>query len=521
MFLAWLTFLTGIAISVVAIYYSVLGLAAIFAAAVIPIVIMGTTLEVAKLVTAWWLKANWHRAPLTIKLYLLPSVIMLMIITSMGIFGFLSKAHTDQAVPLGDTAAQVSFIDEKINNERETIANARSLIKQLDDAVMGIQSGQGREIKNRDGSVTVENPAERALQIRRAQARDRTALTQTIEQAQARIVKLQEEKAPIAGKLRAVEAEVGPIKYIAKLIYGDNPDQNILEKAVVWVIIIIVMVFDPLAVLLLLASQMSFQWARQEQKERANELVQETTPPEGTGEEISPTPQPDIRAADEGNRAEQSDAGTTQAASEGTEEKLNDSSHSSAETVAIDSKEEKVEELPIDEVIEIEQPKFQLLPELEKELEKKERSALEEWNEMIAEAERAAEEEDDNEEDYEIIEKASGLEKAAMKAWKQEHPETCLKTQKLLFKKGIINKLPWEDYLEAKPDFADNEAAEEAAKWALEQLEESKKKDSDMDGNDRGKTGQEIELKIEGYVQNAEQNDSTIWQRVKKAKNNE
>ena len=141
---------------------------------------------------------------------------------------------------------------------------------------------------------------------------------------------------------------------------------------------------------------------------------------------------------------------------------------------------------------------------------------------MIAEVERAAEEEDDdNEEDDEIIEKASGLEKAAMKAWKQEHPETCLKTQKFLFKRGIINKLPWEDYLEAKPDFADNEAAEEAAKWALEQLEESKKKDSDLDGNDRGKTGQEIELKIEGYVQNAEQNDSTIWQRVKKAKNNE
>jgi hypothetical protein len=219
-------------------------------------------LELSKLVAAWWLKSNWHRAPVLLKTYMLIAVIVLMIITSMGIFGFLSKAHTDQAVPLGDVASKVAFIDEKINNERETIANARTLVKQLDDAVAGIQSGEGREIRSRDGTTRIENPAERALQVRRAQANDRAALTKTIDEAQARIVKLQEEKAPIAGQLRAVEAEVGPIKYIAKLIYGDNPDQNLLEKAVVWVIVTIVFVFDPLAVLLLLASQLSFQWAR-------------------------------------------------------------------------------------------------------------------------------------------------------------------------------------------------------------------------------------------------------------------
>jgi hypothetical protein len=270
--LAYLTFLTGIAISAVAIYYSVLGLAAIFAAAVVPIIIMGTILEVSKLVTAWWLKANWHRAPWSIKIYLTIAVMVLMLITSMGIFGFLSKAHTDQAVPLGDTAAKVAFIDEKINNERETIASARNLIKQLDDAVIGIQSGEGREIRNRDGTTRIENPAERALAVRRSQARDRTALSQTIDEAQARIVALQEEKAPIASQLRAVEAEVGPIKYIAKLIYGDDPDKNLLEKAVVWVIIVIVLVFDPLAVLLLLASQMSFNWNRKEK----DTVVEET-----------------------------------------------------------------------------------------------------------------------------------------------------------------------------------------------------------------------------------------------------
>jgi hypothetical protein len=417
MVLAWLTFITGIAISIVAIYYSVLGLAAIFAAAVIPIVIMGSTLEVAKLVTAWWLKANWHRAPLTIKIYLLPAVVMLMIITSMGIFGFLSKAHTDQAVPLGDTASQVAFIDEKINNERETIANARSLIKQLDDAVMGIQSGQGREIRNRDGSVTVENPAERALQVRRAQSRDRAALTQTIDEAQARIVKLQEEKAPIAGKLRAVEAEVGPIKYIAKLIYGDNPDQNILERAVVWVIIIIVMVFDPLAVLLLLASQMSFQWARKEQEERDNELVQTHPPEETRREETSPAPQPDSGTADEGSG----------------EQPQPDPEPSIGDDVAEEAN-RKIAEIEREEVEpnleDVSKPlRLQLIPDLEKELEKKERSALEEWNEMIAEAEKAAEQEDEEEEISD-----------AMQRWKDDHPEDSLKHQRNLYKKGIIDK---------------------------------------------------------------------------------
>jgi hypothetical protein len=456
MVLAWLTFLTGIAISIVAIYYSVLGLAAIFAAAVIPIVIMGSTLEVAKLVTAWWLKANWHRAPLTIKIYLLPAVVMLMIITSMGIFGFLSKAHTDQAVPLGDTASQVAFIDEKINNERETIANARSLIKQLDDAVMGIQSGQGREIRNRDGTVTVENPAERALQVRRSQSRDRAALTQTIDEAQSRIVKLQEEKAPIAGKLRAVEAEVGPIKYIAKLIYGDNPDQNILERAVVWVIIIIVLVFDPLAVLLLLASQMSFQWARKEREERDDELVQTHPPEEDRREETSPPSESNDRTTDEGS------AGQPQP---DPEPSIGDDVTEEANRKIAEIEREEVEP----DLNGISKPlQLQLIPELEKELEKKERSALEEWNEMIAEAEKAAEQED--EEDEEISD--------AMQRWKEDHPNDSLKHQRQLLKKGIIDKLPWEDYLKPQADFSANEAAEEAAKWAMEQLEEeSKKKD--------------------------------------------
>jgi hypothetical protein len=259
MIFGFLLLLTGITLSAVAIYYSVIGLTAIFAAAFWPIVIMGTTLEVSKLVAASWLKHYWSQIPRLMKIYMTISVLVLMLITSMGIFGFLSKAHLDQTVPTGDVASQVALFDEKINNERETIANARTLIGQLDKAVSDISSMPDREVNGR-----VISSAERALQVRRQQARDRAALTKTIEDAQARIVKLQEEKAPIASQLRAVEAEVGPIKYIAKLIYGDNPDQNILEKAVTWVIIIIIFVFDPLAVLMILAAQMTFSWSREQ-----------------------------------------------------------------------------------------------------------------------------------------------------------------------------------------------------------------------------------------------------------------
>jgi flagellar basal body-associated protein FliL len=256
MLLALLTLISGLAISAVAIYYSVQGLAAIFAAAVIPIVVMGTILEVSKLVAAWWLKANWHRAPFLLKSYLLIAVVVLMLITSMGIFGFLSKAHTDQAVPAGDVVSQVALYDEKIKTQRDNIETARKALLQMDAQVDQLL-----------GRSADERGAERAVQVRRNQARERARLQSEIAVAQTEIAKLNEQKAPIAGQLRALEAEVGPIKYIAALIYGDNPDSNVLEKAVTWVIMVIVFVFDPLAVLLLLASQLSFQWYRQDRNQ--------------------------------------------------------------------------------------------------------------------------------------------------------------------------------------------------------------------------------------------------------------
>ncbi len=253
--LALLTFITGLAISAVAIYYSVLGLASIFSAAVIPIVVMGTILELSKLVTAWWLKSNWHRAPMLLKSYMLAAVVVLMVITSMGIFGFLSKAHSDQSLVSGDVQSKIAVYDEKIKIAKENIDANRKALRQMDEAVDQVM-----------GRSQDEKGADKAVALRRGQAKERTRLLSEIAAEQKAIAKLSEERAPIAAEVRKVEAEVGPIKYIAAFIYGDNPDANILEKAVTWVIIVIVFVFDPLAVLLLLASQMSFQWVREEQE---------------------------------------------------------------------------------------------------------------------------------------------------------------------------------------------------------------------------------------------------------------
>jgi hypothetical protein len=279
MVLAFLTFFTGIAISVIAIYYSVLGLASIFSAAALSVIIMGTVLEVSKLVTAWWLKANWYRTPWTLKGYLTLAVVTLMFITSMGIFGFLSKAHSDQNLVGGDVMAKIGLIDEKIKIARDNIEGNRKQLKQLDEAVDQVMARS-----------TTEQGADRSNQIRRSQAKDRERLLKEIELEQKKITALNEEAAPIRAEVRKVEAEVGPIKYIAAFIYGENPDSNLLEKAVVWVIILIVFVFDPLAVLLLLASQMSFQWAFAERKEKESiwAKIKEEMRPKGKDEEVPP-----------------------------------------------------------------------------------------------------------------------------------------------------------------------------------------------------------------------------------------
>jgi len=264
-FIAYLALFSGLTISAVAIWYSVAGLVSIFAAAVIPIIVMGVVLEVSKLIATVWLKLNWSRAPVFIRSYLIAAIAILMIITSMGIFGFLSKAHSDAGLVSGDVQAKIAVYDEKIKTAKDNIDANRKALKQMDEAVDQVM-----------GRSQDEKGADKAVSIRKAQSRDRSALAKDIEANQKLIATLNDEAAPIRAEVRKVEAEVGPIKYIAAFVYGDNPDANVLEKAVTWVIIIIVSVFDPLAVILLLASQYSFQWFRKAREDE--ELLHSTVP---------------------------------------------------------------------------------------------------------------------------------------------------------------------------------------------------------------------------------------------------
>jgi hypothetical protein len=250
-----LTLLVALSLSSVAAYYSIIGLTAIFAGAVIPVIIMGSILEVGKITTTVWLRKYWGRAGFLLKLYLVPAVIALALLTSMGIFGFLSKAHMDQGITSGDSQAKLALYDEKIKTQRDNIELARKALTQMDN-----------QVDQRLSRGDSENSAERAVQIRRQQAGERSKLQKDIGDAQKEIAKLNEERAPIAAENRKIEAEVGPIKYIAALIYGDDADNNMLEASVRWVIILLVIVFDPLAIALVLAANASKEWDAEKPK---------------------------------------------------------------------------------------------------------------------------------------------------------------------------------------------------------------------------------------------------------------
>lgn len=269
-----LTLLVALSLSTVAAYYSIIGLTAIFAGAVMPIIIMGSILEIGKITTTVWLRKYWHRASLTLKFYLVPAVVLLAFLTSMGIFGFLSKAHSDQSLVGGDVLAKLEIIDEKIKTSKDNIEANRKALKQLDEAVDQVM-----------GRSTTEAGADKAVAIRKGQARDRTRLLAEIQSEQKTITKLNEEAAPIRAEVRKVEAEVGPIKYIAAFIYGDNPDSNLLESAVRWVIILIVIVFDPLAIALVLAANASKEWDKEEPEATPIYVADVTMPEPGPGYE--------------------------------------------------------------------------------------------------------------------------------------------------------------------------------------------------------------------------------------------
>jgi hypothetical protein len=276
MFLSVITLLVALSLSAIAAWYSIIGLTAIFASAVIPIIIMGGMLEVAKVVVTVWLHEYWNQCRLAMKLYLVPAVVMLMVITSMGIFGFLSKAHLDQGIISGDVQSKIAVYDEKIKTEKENIEANRRALKQMDE---GVDQVLGRS--------TTETGAEKAVAMRRSQQKERARLQAEISQSQKSIAELNDARAPIAAEVRKIEAEVGPIKYIAALIYGDDPDANLLERAVRWVIILLVIVFDPLAIMMVLASTESMKWVRERRLRREPDVKE---PPTEEDRTVTPAP---------------------------------------------------------------------------------------------------------------------------------------------------------------------------------------------------------------------------------------
>ena len=392
MLLGILTFLSALTISAVAIYYSVAGLAAIFAAAVIPIIIRGVSLEVGKLVTAVWLHRHWSRAAWWLKTYLSIAVIVLMFITSMGIFGFLSKAHIEQTSMSQEQVALIKTLDDKeirsqgkierwtdemnrlmkgedvrvdnlIDREQKELDKINALIKaekddvrvdfdkqielqnkrieqakerkeadiqaakdrfegsfgggaKFDKAVeeakaneLSVASSAQREIRNinaklNDALAAVD--AKYAVDIKAIQDRIQdlrnqanaktedidarvTELENFIDAEQLVIDQVREEKFGYEKEYRKLEAEVGPIKYIAEFIYGEQANQSLLESAVRWVIIIIIFVFDPLAVLLLIASQYTFQYVRED---KGGKLPPKSDPDPDEPNDPEPEPTP-------------------------------------------------------------------------------------------------------------------------------------------------------------------------------------------------------------------------------------
>jgi hypothetical protein len=251
------------------------------------------------------------------------------------------------------------------------------------------------------------------------------------------------------------------------LIYGENPDANVLEKAVTWVIIIIVFVFDPLAVILLLASQYSFAWFRKEEEETTEGDSPTSSESEDTPTVTTDEPEPE----DTLPQAEQRHSNYVPA-------------------IPLTTQYIVAEDINDEPVSDIEEP--------------------------------------EEKEDHEILEAATISEAEAMTAWKHDHPDSSLKVQRKLLERGIIDHLPWKDYLKPRADFleiTDREVAEEAARWAAEKLEErpgdylpeseSKKNAVTWMENE---DGHQVKKTLDGYEQNAEQSERTIWQRIQDAK---
>ena len=240
--LSILTFITSLAIAAVAAWYSIIGLTTIFSAAVVPIIIMGVVLEIGKLVAAAWVYQNWKETNVLLKSYLVSAIVVLMLITSMGIYGFLSKSHIDAGINTSEISVKIERIDNRIKSEQRQIDRAEKNIQEMDITLDKTDYGFFDDSR---------------LQERKKQSADREQLNDIITKAENNIDKLLDKKSEYELEVKNFEVEVGPIKYIAALIYGDEA-KNYLDNTVRYVILLLIFVFDPLAVLLLISANMSY-----------------------------------------------------------------------------------------------------------------------------------------------------------------------------------------------------------------------------------------------------------------------
>jgi hypothetical protein len=261
--MALLALIAGLILSATAAYYSIIGLIAIFPGAILPITLMGASLEFAKLVAASWLYRNWEIAPKVIKGYFIFAIVILMLITSLGTFGYLSKVHIESSIQMSDNTIEIARIESQIESEQRQLDNAQRTIESL------------------DSMISMNFNASQSNSIRRSQREERDQLNAIIKESSTNIVELKTQLVPLQKETATIEAKVGPLKYIAELIYGKENASAYFDSAVRFVIILIVLVFDPLAVLLLIAANISYLHGKNkqvEQKQKVNQAPEAPKP---------------------------------------------------------------------------------------------------------------------------------------------------------------------------------------------------------------------------------------------------
>ena len=643
MALGILVLLSALSISAVAIYYSIAGLVAIFAAAAIPIMIMGTALEIGKLVTAVWLHRYWTQAVWWLKTYLSIAVVVLMFITSMGIFGYLSKAHIEQTSASIESTEKISQIEteiarytgivdraeqkiqkaenagankndniqDQIDREQKRIDTAYDRIQPLvaeqqkiiqseierkdkkiepylaqvssidadlatlndllnrrdGESIRRLQSIVGTRVDGTYGSRTakqVENYREGLIAKREsilktiAQIEEKespiitaaneeikrlrnlaekeisdsnkvinklrteigTVVTDNsteviesellkIKQANVEIDKLTEQKYTMEAEYRKLEAEVGPIKYIAEFVYGEEADRDLLEEAVRWVIILIIFVFDPLAVLLLIASQYTFDFAkptrglawREYEQSRAKKIL-ENEPPLQDETGIEPSEEKDKEEEVDDTR----DIEPTVQTPEDDRQDVGDTERNDLQEINVEdderdrkaSDETVVQSGPEVEKVEEQISDTEVVEKKDSESSVESKSNLDNWNEWVEAAN--AEAVKDLGETFtpeQITERAKLLETYendnewtnAKRRWKDDNPDQNIKDWKQAYITGKIEELPWARFV-TNPEVLQEEIG-------------------------RLKPDLTEVIEPEGYKQNEEQNENSVWNKIR------